>query len=119
MFKIYLIVLFLLPNINIFSFRTLIIKKPSLKLYMNPHDMINYLTSMRNYTIITVGDKNKKIENYMLSKNMDVYYVNLDNILNKTDILDFLQDKYKNNFSIENVWIFKNGFYIGSTENLT
>jgi hypothetical protein len=117
MFKIYLIILLLLPKI--FSFKTLIIKKPSLKLYMNPHDMVNYLTSMRNYTIITVGNKNKKIENYMLSKNMDVYYVNLDNILNKTDILDFLQNKYKNNFSIENVWIFKNGFYIGSTDTLT
>jgi hypothetical protein len=69
--------------------------------------MISYLTSFRDYTIITVGKDNKKLEEKMLAKNMDVYYLDLNNLFDKDNILDTLNHKYIT--TIDNVWLFYKG----------
>jgi hypothetical protein len=81
---------------------------------MKPNDMINYLTSFKDYTIITTDDNCKSIEDLMIKNDMKVYYVNLNNLLDKNEILDILINKYNNFDSSENLWIFYRGFFIGS-----
>ena len=81
---------------------------------MKPNDMINYLTSFKDYTIITTDDNCKSIEDLMIKNDMKVYYVNLNNLFDKKEILDILINKYNNFDSSENLWIFYRGFFIGS-----
>jgi len=87
-------------------------------LFMKPQDMINYLTSIKDYTIITVGEKHKNLEEMMIINDMKVYYVNLNNILDKNEILNILTNKYRYLDSGENLWIFCRGSFIGSKEDI-
>jgi len=86
------------------------------KLTMQPNDMINLLTSIKEYTIITEGDKNKNLEELMLNNKMNVYYADLNNLLNKNEILSYLKSKYSHLESGENLWIFYKGFILGSRD---
>jgi hypothetical protein len=81
---------------------------------MNPKELITYLTSIRDYTIITDTYKNKHIEDSFMWYNMDIYYVNVNNLINKNDILDYLKKEYKDIDITENLWIFHKGYYLGS-----
>jgi len=81
--------------------------KHSLNMNSENEKMISYLTSFRDYTIITVGKDNKKLEEKMLAKNMDVYYLDLNNLFDKDNILDTLNHKYIT--TIDNVWLFYKG----------
>jgi hypothetical protein len=87
-------------------------------LYMQPRDMINYLTSIKDYTIITIDEKSKNLEEYMINNDMKVYYVNLNDIFDKKEILNILKSKYKHLDSGEDLWIFHRGFFIGSREDV-
>ena len=87
-------------------------------LCMEPPDMINYLTSFKDYTIITRGIQSKNLEEIMIEKNMQVYYVNIDNLLDKDDIESFLKSKYKNMYSDDDLWVFHKGYYIGSSVDI-
>ena len=82
--------------------------------FSKPVDMVNYLTSFEDFTIITVGENNKKISDDMINKHLNVYYFDLNNLIDKTEILDYLRSKYKNYNSGEDLWIFHKGFFIGS-----
>lgn len=93
-------------------------KISSTKLFMEPPDMINYLTSFKDYTIITRGYKSTNLEEIMIKNNMQVYYVNIDNLLDKDDIELFLRNKYKNIYYDDDVWAFHKGFYIGSSSDI-
>jgi hypothetical protein len=84
------------------------------KLTMKPNDMINLLTSIKEYTIITEGNENKNLEQLMLNSEMNVYYVDVNNLLNKDEILSYLKTKYSHLDSGENLWIFYKGFILGS-----
>jgi hypothetical protein len=85
---------------------------------MNPNDMINYLISIKDYTVITKGEKNRNLEELLYKKNIEVYYINIENLLDSKEILEFLQKKYKNIDSIENTWIFYRGHFFGSIEDI-
>ena len=86
------------------------------KLTMKPNDMINLLTSIKEYTIITEGNDNKNLEELMLNNNMNVYYADVNNLLNKDEVLSYLKTKYCNLESGENLWIFYKGFILGSRD---
>lgn len=129
MFLKYIFGLCLLCFNSINSFNLINLKKNHINLFklndlmksnnmMKSNDMINYLTSIKDYTIITIGDENRHIEEIMNKNNMKVYYVNLDNILDKNEIIEILQKKYKNLNSGEYLWIFYRGFFMGTTEDI-
>jgi len=84
----------------------------------NPNDMINYLTSIKDYTIITKGEKNKNLELLLNEKNIQVNYINIENLINSKEVFDFLQKKYKNIHGIEYTWIFYKGHFFGSIEDI-
>jgi hypothetical protein len=84
----------------------------------NNNDLINYLISFKDYTIISEGYKNKYLESLLIENNMNVYYVNIDNLLNKDDVLDFMKKKYRNCNSGDNLWFFYKGFFMGSYDEL-
>lgn len=120
-FKIY--ILFILTFFrNIASFKNKLII-PSIKndigLYMKPAELINYFASFRDYTIITVGDENKKIYDMMENANLSVYYMNLDNIFEKEIVLSILRKDYKNLESGSDFWIFHKAYHIGGKEAIT
>ena len=119
-FKFYCF-LFLFFFNNTYSFQNKIFL-PTLninfKSFMTPNEMISYLTTFREYTIITVGNDYKKLEEIMINKKINVYYVDLNNIFDKKDILSFLRDKYNNYDSAEDLWIFHKGFFIGSYNDI-
>jgi hypothetical protein len=85
---------------------------------MSPNEMISYLTTFREYTIITVGEDYKSLEETMINKKMNVYYLDLNNLLDKNDVLTFLRKRYNNYDSGEDLWIFHNGFFIGSYNDI-
>jgi hypothetical protein len=87
-------------------------------LSMQSNAMINYLTSIRDYTIITDTDKNKELEELMTENNFKVYYVNINNLLNKNDILETLKKEHNNLETGENLWIFHKGFFLGSRSDV-
>jgi hypothetical protein len=102
----------MIPTINSNKFRQ------NTKLLMNPPEMVNYLTSFKDYTIITHGEQNKILEEKMQQHNMNVYYVNIENLLDKEDIALFLKNKYRNMYSDDDIWVFHRGFYLGSGEDI-
>jgi hypothetical protein len=99
---------------------------------MKPNDLIDYFTSIQDYTIITINDNNKDLYNHMINNTMKVYYLNLNNITDnkivnidfydkeiyKNNIFNILVKKYKNLNSSEYLWIFYKGFLIGSREDI-
>jgi len=111
--------LLFLTGINSFKNNLLLTNnKLNKHLFMKPQDTINYLTSLRDYTIITVGNKNKILEEMMIINDMKVYYADLNNIIDKNEILDILTNKYKHLDSGENLWIFHKGYFFGSREDV-
>jgi hypothetical protein len=54
----------------------------------------------------------------MTDHKMNVYYLNLDNLLDTNDILTFLRKKYNNYDSGEDLWVFHKGFFIGSYNDI-
>ena len=88
------------------------------KLMMKPNDMINFLISIKEYTIITEGNDNKSLEELMLNNDMNVYYVDVNNLLNKDEILSYLKTKYSHLETCENLWIFYKGFFLGSRDDI-
>jgi hypothetical protein len=80
-----------------------------------PNNMIDYLTSIKDYTIISVGNKNRYLENLLDEKEYKVYYVNLENLIKYNDILKYLKLEYNNN---EDLWIFYKGSYMGSIDEI-
>ena len=108
---------FLIIINGLFSFKNRIILPNNLNLNLKSKDMINYLTSIKDYTIIANSDDYKNLEEVMVKNNMNVYYINLNNITNITDkneIFYLLKKKYNNIESGEDLWIFYKGFFIGS-----
>jgi len=104
---------------NVLSFRNKLIIpiiKNDIGLYMKPREIINYVTSFRDYTIITVGNENKKIFDLFENEKINIYYMNLDNIFDKNYVLYELRDDYKNVESGSDFWLFYKGHYIGGKE---
>ena len=117
----FLINCFLLFTTYIYSFKNNKLLSNRLlnnKLLMKPNDMIDYLTSIKDYTIITTNDKNKTLQDYMINNGMNVYYVNLNNILDKNEILNILTNKYNYLDNTENLWIFYKGYFFGSKNDI-
>jgi hypothetical protein len=85
---------------------------------MKPEDMIQYVSSFKDYTIISDNDNNKDLENFMIKNNIQTYYFNVDNLLNKKEVIEYLHKKYNNYDTGENVWIFHRGFFFGSREDV-
>ena len=84
---------------------------------MKSIDMIRYLTSIDDYTIITIGDNNRYIQDLMIMNNMKVYYANIDNLLDNVNLKKYLKTRY--NYincenENENAWIFHRGEYVAS-----
>jgi len=118
--NIFLVYLFFFGCVSSFKNKLLPINNVflTIKHLMKPNDMINYLTSFKDYTIITTDDNCKSIEDLMIKNDMKVYYVNLNNLLDKNEILEILINKYNNFDSSENLWIFYKGFFIGSRNDI-
>lgn len=116
-FNFYTIIIFLLPIRTIQAFHN---KKilPDINIIKSleipPKSIVDYLTSIKDYTIITDNDKNKDIEELMNKNNINVYYFNINNLLNKNEILDILKYTHNNLETAENLWIFYKGHFIGS-----
>lgn len=109
--------LFLLFSNQIYSFQNKLFLPTlnhNLRLFMSPEQMINYLTSFREYTIITVDNNYKNLEDIMIENKMNVYYVDLNNLLDKKDVLTYLKKEFNNYDSAEDLWIFNKGFFIGT-----
>ena len=90
----------------------------NLELFMSPDQIISHFTSFREYTIIAKNDDYKKLEYKMSDHKMNVYYLNLNNLLDTNDILSFLRKKYNNYDTGEDLWIFHKGFFIGSYNDI-
>jgi hypothetical protein len=120
-FPKYSLLLFLLFSIKIYSFQH---KKilPDLNyiksLSMKSNVMIDYLTSIKDYTIITDSDSNKELEEFMIENDLKVYYVNINNLLDKDEILDTLKKNHNNLETAENLWVFHKGFFFGSRNDI-
>ena len=115
------VLLFLLFSIKIYSFQN---KKilPDLNyiktLSMKSNVMIDYLTSIKDYTIITDTNSNKELEELMIENDLKVYYVNINNLLDKDEILDTLKKNHNNLETVENLWVFHKGFFFGSRNDV-
>ena len=116
-FNFYTIIIFLLPFKIIQAFHNKKIS-PDINIIKSleipPKSIVDYLTSIKDYTIITDNDKNKDIEELMNKNNINVYYFNINNLLNKNEILDVLKYNHNNLETAENLWIFYKGHFIGS-----
>jgi len=80
-------------------------------------EMFKYFISLRDYTIITTGNRNRYIEDIMNINNMNVYYVNIDNLIDNVNFKNFLKNKYNyinSSNESDNVWIFYRGDYVAS-----
>lgn len=86
-------------------------------IFTNKEQLLRYITSFRDYTIITDGDKAKDLFTKMEKKKYNTYYMDLNNLVDKNDIIYYLVKKYNTNNSGENIWVFKREFLIGSGED--
>jgi hypothetical protein len=87
-------------------------------IFKHPIQMLTYITSFREYTIITNNIDCRDLVDKMNSNKMDTYYMDLNNLLYKNDVLQFLKKKYNNVCDGEDLWIFHQGHYIGSSEDI-
>jgi hypothetical protein len=83
---------------------------------MNPKNMLDILISIREYTIITDNENDKELVELLNSVNKNTYFININNLLDKENILNVLKEKYSHLDSGENLWIFYKGFILGSRE---
>jgi hypothetical protein len=86
------------------------------KITLKPENVLSYLTSLKEYTIIGKGE-NDNIENLINSTKLNGCYINIDNLLDNDNIYSFLK-KYKSINNIDYLWCFYKGFYIGNGEDL-
>jgi hypothetical protein len=88
---------------------------------INIEKTIEYFTTIRDYTIITVGYKYKQLDYSMNNHDYDTYYVNLNNVFDKDEILNYLKNRYKNydeSKEEDNIWVFKYGKFIGFKDTI-
>ena len=85
-------------------------------LYMNPKDLIKYITSFKDYTIITDSEKYMNLYYLIESKKTNVYYLNVHNMIDSDEILETLKNDYNSFDMNDNLWIFFKGHFIGSNE---
>lgn len=113
---------FLLYIVCIYSFTNkLLFRSNNLSnkyLLMDSHKTLEYITSIKEYTIITVGEKHKYLQEEMNNNNMNTYYINLNNIFDKNELLDILKERYKYFDNSEQLWIFHKNYLIGSKEDV-
>ena len=88
------------------------------KLTFKPNDMLDILTSIKEYTIITDNDNDVLLYNNFTSLHNNVYFVNVNNLLDKKDMLSYLNEKYSNIDTGENLWLFYRGFMLGSRDTI-
>ena len=86
-------------------------------IFTNKEQLIRYITSFRDFTIITDGDKAKDLFAKMEKEKYNTYYMDLNNLVDKNDIIYYLVKKYNTNNSGANIWVFKREFLIGSGED--
>lgn len=106
-------------NINAFKSKPILpILGVDQNLYLNSASMIDYLVSLKEYTIITDTDKYKHLQEKMIDCGLNVYYVNLNNVYDKNEIIKLLKLKFNNFDSSENIWFFHKGFLFGSSDDI-
>ena len=108
--------LFILYSINGFKNNTPLHIKNFYNLSMKPKDMLDVLTSIREYTIITDNDNNRELSDLLNNINKNSYFININNLIDKENIIEYLKNKYSHLDSGENLWIFYKGFILGSRE---
>lgn len=89
--------------------------------FKNPQAVISYLSSLDEYTIISIGDKYKDLEDEMNNSGMKTYFANLDYINDlecKQSTCNYIRYKYKNVETGEDLWFFHKGFFIGSRNEI-
>jgi len=111
--------LFILSTINSYKCNnTPLYNKNLFTMSMTPKNMLDVLTSIKEYTIITDNDENKKLVDLLNNINKNVYYINTNNLLDKENIIKYLKEKYSHLETGENLWIFYRGFILGSRNEI-
>jgi hypothetical protein len=103
----------------VFSYKnnnTPLYSKNFFNIQMSPKNMLDVLTSIKEYTIITDNESNKELVDLLNTVNKNAYFVNTNNLLDKENIIQYLKEKYSHLDSGENLWIFYKGFILGSRE---
>ena len=103
----------------VFSYKnnnTPLYSKNFFTIQMSPKNMLDVLTSIKEYTIITDNESNKELVDLLNTVNKNAYFVNTNNLLDKDNIIQYLKEKYSHLDSGENLWIFYKGFILGSRE---
>ena len=126
---------FILFNIfiNIITYNTLIYNTEAYNInpvrsdiskitFTNPEHVIGYLSSLSEYTIISIGEKQLEFNETLYNCNMDsTYFANLeciaDDICKKTTC-NYIRLKYRNVESGEDLWFFHRGFHIGGRNEI-
>lgn len=89
--------------------------------FKNPQSVISYLSSLNDYTIISVGDKYQDLEDIMNNSGMKTYFANLEGMTDlecKQLTCNYIRYKYKNVETGEDLWFFHKGFFIGSRNEI-
>jgi hypothetical protein len=89
--------------------------------FKNPQAVISYLSSLNEFTIISVGDKYKELEDVMNNSGMKTYFANIEYINDlecKQSTCNYIRYKYKNLETGEDLWFFHKGFFIGSRNEI-
>jgi len=89
--------------------------------FKNPQAVISYLSSLNEFTIISVGDKYKELEDVMNNSGMKTYFANIECINDlecKQSTCNYIRYKYKNVETGEDLWFFHKGFFIGSRNEI-
>ena len=89
--------------------------------FKTPQAVISYLSSLDEYTIISIGDKYKDLEDAINNSGMKTYFANLDYINDlecKQSTCNYIRYKYKNVETGEDLWFFHKGFFIGSRNEI-
>jgi hypothetical protein len=108
---------FILYSINAYKNNNIpLYNKGLFSMKMNPKNMLDILTSIKEYTIITDNEVNKELVDLLNSANKNAYFINTNNLLDKDNIIEYLKDNYSHLDSGENLWIFYKGFILGSRE---
>jgi hypothetical protein len=103
----------------VFSYKnnnTPLYSKNFFSIQMSPKNMLDVLTSIKEYTIITDNETNKELVDLLNTVNKNAYFVNTNNLLDKDSMIQYLKEKYSHLDSGENLWIFYKGFILGSRE---
>ncbi len=90
--------------------------------FKNPEHVIGYLSSLSDYTIISIGEKHSEFNETLHNCNMgSTYFANLEGIADstcKTLTCNYIRLKYRNLESGEDLWFFHKGFHIGGRNEI-